>query len=295
MIKKSKYIFFALLLAAVIAGAALFIRSSDIAVLNPKGIIANQQRDLMVTATLLMLIVVIPVFILTFTIAWRYREGNQKAVYKPDWDHHRLVEVLWWTIPAAIITVLSVITWRSSHELDPFRPLASNQKPITIQVVALQWKWLFIYPDQAIATVNYVQFPAGTPVNFEITADAPMNSFWIPSLGGQIYAMAGMSTKLHLMADQPGSFNGSSANLSGDGFAGMKFTAQSSSKTDFDKWIRSVKKSPQNLTLAEYAKLSEPSKNNSVTSYIVKDQDLYDKVMMKYMAPVPYDQHKGHY
>lgn len=266
---------------------AVYLRGHSIAVLNPQGLIANKERDLIVTLTLLMLIVVIPVFVLTFAIAWKYREGNTTARYAPEWDHNRWAEAVWWAVPLVLIAVISMISWRSSHELDPFKPLGSSTPPITIQVVALQWKWLFIYPQQNIATVNFVQFPKNTPVNFQITADAPMNSFWIPQLGGQIYAMAGMSTQLHLMADGVGSYRGSSANLSGQGFADMRFIAKSSSGADFDNWIRLVKRSQNSLTMAEYDKLAQPSRNNPPTIYSSKPPSLYDTILTKYRLTTP--------
>ncbi len=268
---------------AAVASIFLVLHGSDLTILNPKGPIAEKQRNLILFAALLSVIVVIPVFILTFTIAWKYRAGNVAARYTPDWDYNAKLEVVWWGIPCAIILVLSVVTWQSSHDLDPYKPLAGSAKPITIQVVALQWKWLFIYPDQQIATVNYVRFPAGTPVNLEITADAPMNSFWIPELGGQIYAMPGMSTGLHLMADSAGSYRGSSANLSGRGFAGMRFVAESTTQADFDRWVSEVRTSPNHLDSVSYAKLQEPSENNARTTYATAQLDLYDKVITKYM------------
>jgi len=285
MNNKSKFVTIGLLVLAAAAGAALLLHNHTIAVLSPKGTIAKQELDLLVTATLLMLIVVIPVFVLTFTIAWKYRAGNPNATYAPDWDHSRAAETVWWAVPFLLILVLSVITWRSSHELDPFKPLASTNQPVTIQVVALQWKWLFIYPQQRIATVNYVRFPVNTPVNFVITSDAPMNSFWIPQLGGQIYAMAGMSTRLHLIATAAGSYYGSSANLSGQGFAGMNFIAKATSQTDFDAWVATSKQSPNALTWDEYAKLARPSQNNPTSTYSLAGADPYDTVVMKYMKP----------
>ena len=239
----------------------------------------------MITATLLMLIVVIPVFALTIFIAWRYRAGNKEARYTPDWDHNRLIEFSWWAIPTIIITGLAIVTWKSSHELDPFRPLSSTTPPMTIQVVAMQWKWLFIYPSQNIASVNFVQFPVNTPINFEITSDAPMNSFWIPRLGGQIYAMSGMSTHLHLMADTAGSYNGSSANISGEGFAGMKFIAKASTAADFDNWLQQMQSSPDQLSIERYNKLAEPSVDNPPSYYALSEQNLYDELIMKYMMP----------
>lgn len=264
----------------------MYLRNRDIAVLNPKGPIAHQQMDLMITALLLMMIVVLPVFFMMFLFAWKYRAGNKKAKYTPDWDGHRIAEIAWWTIPGIIITILGFMIWRSSHDLDPYRALSSDKKPITVQVVALQWKWLFIYPEYGIASVNYLQFPEDTPLNFEITADAPMNSFWIPQLGGQVYAMAGMTTKLHLMADEPGSYAGSSANLSGEGFSNMTFTAKAGSRAEFDAWVKSLRASQKVLDMAEYAKLAKPSLDSAVISYSSTEPGLHSKVIDKYMKPV---------
>jgi cytochrome o ubiquinol oxidase subunit 2 len=252
---------------------------------NPKGLIALKQLDLMVVVTLLMLIVVIPVFIMTVFFVWKYRASNKKAPYTPDYDHNVMAEVVWWGFPLVIVVFLSVIAWQSSHELDPYKPIETDKKPLTIQVVALQWKWLFIYPEQNIATVNFVQFPEKTPINFEISADAPMNSFWIPQLGGQIYAMPGMRTKLHIIADEPGNFTGSSANLSGEGFAGMTFKLKASSQEEFDQWVKSVKQSSESLGMNEYAALAKPSSYNPVATYVLGDATLFDWIVMKPMMP----------
>lgn len=284
MHKKYTLAFFILLFVVVGLLPILYLHSSDIAILNPKGTIALKQRNLLITSTLLMLIVVAPVLFLAFFVNWRYRARNTKAKYTPTWDRSPVAEVLWWGIPFAIIVVLAVITWKSSHELDPFKPLASETKPMTIQVVALQWKWLFIYPEKQIATVNFVQFPEKTPIHFEITADAPMNSLWIPQLGGQIYAMPGMKTELHLIATEMGSFNGSSANLSGQGFSGMRFIAKASSQEEFDQWAESLKASPRFLSHDEYNILAKPSENNPIASYLLKETDLFDRIVMKYMV-----------
>lgn len=285
--RKYKILFLVILLGGFVAVLIWLTAGSTVAILQPKGIIAEQQRNLLLFATLLSLVVIVPVYALTIMIALRYRKGNRKATYTPDWDHSRKLEAVWWGVPIAIILILSVVTWRSSHELDPFKPLSSGNKPVTIQVVALEWKWLFIYPEQNIATVNYIQFPEDTPVNFVITADAPMNSFWIPELGGQVYAMNGMKTKLHLQANQPGTFKGSSANLSGEGFAAMKFTAEATSQADFYDWVQDSKKAPGTLDKRQYTGLSKPSKDVTAKFYGSTDSGLYDSIVMKYMAAAP--------
>jgi len=277
--------FFIIICLGTISLLVRYAATHNVAVLNPQGIIAHKEFSLLVTATLLMLIVVIPVFILTFVIAWKYRAGNTKAKYMPNWDHHHGLEFTWWAIPCALIFALSILNWNSSHDLDPYKPIASNAKPITIQVVSLDWKWLFIYPDQRVATVNYVEFPEGVPVNFQITSDAPMNSFWIPQLGGQIYAMPGMNTSLHLMADTTGVYDGSSVNISGRGYAGMTFKAASVTNADFDQWIKTAQRSGHYLTEPEYAKIAAPSENMPATTYALGEPDLYNEIMMKYMTP----------
>lgn len=259
-----------------------FLKGGDMGVMYPKGLIAHKERFLIIVSSLLMLIVVIPVFFLTFLTAWKYREGNHKVKYSPDWDKSHLIEAIWWAIPLVIVIVLSVLAWKDSHALDPYKPLVGDKKPITIQVVALEWKWLFIYPEQNIAAVNLVRFPEHTPLNFEITSDAPMNSFWIPQLGGQIYAMAGMKSRLHLMATEKGKFDGVSANISGTGFAGMRFVAVSSSQEEFDAWVDSVKSS-QVLDAGAYEKLMMPSENNPAATYVLGDKSLFNQILMKYM------------
>ncbi len=285
MPRKYKIAFLVLLVFAFVALFVVLLKDATIPVLNPRGIIASKEHWLIVFTTLLAVLIVVPVFVMLFVIAWKYRADNPNAQYKPNWDTSRLYESLWWGIPCVIIAVLAVVTWFAAHDLDPYKKLDSAVKPVKVQVVSLQWKWLFIYPEQHVASVNFLQLPVGTPINFEITSDAPMNSFWIPSLGGQVYAMSGMSTKLHLMADKPGDYYGSSANISGEGFAGMKFTARASSRADFDTWVTAAQRSPQGLDAQSYATLAQPSKDTPAANYSLKQPDLYDTIVMKYMAP----------
>ncbi|MBW3569166.1 ubiquinol oxidase subunit II [Candidatus Parcubacteria bacterium] len=260
-------------------------QGSEVSILDPKGQVAAKEKNLLIFASGLSLIIILPVFALIFGIAWRYREGNDKAKYKPDWDHSRLLESIWWGVPFALIVILSIVTYKSSHELDPFKPLEAETKPLTIQVIAMDWKWLFIYPEQNIATVNYVKFPAGTPVNFQLTGDGAMNSFWIPQLGGQIYAMAGMSTQINLLADEPGDFRGSSANISGRGFSDMTFIASAGSNSDFEAWVGAVKKSQKNLSENEYKKLAEPTVDHPPTYYSSVQEGLYKEVILSFLLP----------
>jgi len=290
---KHKFAFFFLSAIAIGLFAFLYPYGVNSELLDPKGLIALKERDLIWIATLLMLIIVVPVLLLTFVICLRYRASNKDAEYMPAWNHDTMAEIIWWGFPFLIVLFLSILTWKSSHELDPFKPLQSSTKPLRIQVVALQWKWLFIYPEEKIATVNFFQFPEGTPLNFEITADAPMNSFWIPQLGGQIYAMPGMSSKLHLIAQESGEFRGSSANLSGIGFAGMVFTAKATTKDEYDEWLKTAAKSSASFGIDEYKDLAKPSENNPRAIYSLKDENLYHQILMKYMMPKEQDKTNG--
>jgi cytochrome o ubiquinol oxidase subunit 2 len=224
------------------------------------------------------------VFGLTFYIVYKYRASNKDAKYSPSFDKNPLIEITWWIIPTIIIAVLSVVTWNSSHQLDPFKPLVSNNKPVNVEVVALDWKWLFILPDNRMASVNQLDIPINTPVDFYITSDTVMNSFWVPQLGGQIYAMPGMGTELHLIANKYGSFNGSSANIAGDGFAGMTFKVNSVTNQQFQQWINNGLSSTRILSLANYQKLSNPSEYNPVTYYSNVYPDLYATIINKYMG-----------
>lgn len=286
MKKTAKVVAFLLVLAAVVVGSVFLLQGLNFDVINSQGEVANKERDLLFFTLGLSLIVVIPVFVMLIVFSLRYREGNKKkAVYKPDWDFNWVLETIWWGIPIVIIGILSVVTWISTHDLDPYKPLDSDVKPVSVQVVALQWKWLFIYPEQGVASVNLLQIPEKTPINFTITSDAPMNSLWIPSLGSQIYAMSGMSTKLHLMADTVGDYKGSSANISGEGFASMRFIARSSTQSDFDAWVAKLRSSNQTLDLVSYDKLAEPSVVSEPIGYRLGDPHLYDRIVLKYMMP----------
>ena len=255
--------------------------------LDPVGQIGVDEKNLIITATLLMLLVVVPVILMTLVFAWKYRASNKNVTYAPKWSHSTKIEVVIWTVPILIIIALGVITYKSTHALDPYRPIESDVKPVTIEVVAMDWKWLFIYPEQGIATVNKIVFPANTPVNFRITSDTVMNSFFIPGLGGQIYAMAGMQTKLHLIANKNAELDGISANYSGAGFTGMKFKAIATSQAEFDAWVSEVKASPKQLDTAEYEALTKPSQNNPVELYSSVKPNLFQTIIDKYEGMKP--------
>lgn len=266
-------------------GLALLLSGCKFALLDPKGVIAASEKTLLIDATLLMLIIVVPVILMSFVFAWRFRASNTKAKYEPDWSHNTVMEATWFAIPCVIIGILAVITWITSHTLDPYRPIASNKPPIVIEAISLDWKWLFIYPNENIATVNFVEIPKDVPVVFKITADAPMNSLEIPQLAGQIYAMPGMRTKLNIMATENGKYDGFSANFSGDGFSDMNFVVQVASEEDYQAWVKNVQKSPKELTEAEYADLAKPGVNHDPIYYSKPAAHLFHTVLMKYMGP----------
>ncbi|MBN9274660.1 MAG: ubiquinol oxidase subunit II, partial [Mesorhizobium sp.] len=236
----------------------------DFVVLAPAGDIAAQQRDLLVVSTGLMLIIIIPVMALTVFFAWRYRQSNTSATYAPDWDHSTKLELLIWAAPLLIIICLGALTWLGTHLLDPYRridrieagqPVTQEHKPIRVEVVALDWKWLFIYPDLGIAAVNELAAPVNQPIDFRITSSAVMNSFYIPALAGQIYAMPGMETKLHAVINRPGTYTGFSANYSGAGFSGMRFAFHGFSPEAFDQWVAQARSGGTTLSRDVYLAL----------------------------------------
>lgn len=292
MSRPRKPVFYILFFTGIILALILLLQplelwlfGNEIAVLFPKGWVAIEQRNLLLIIQALMLLVIIPVYILTFVFSWRYRADNKNATYDPDLVDSTLAEYIWWGLPLVMVAIVSVITYIKTHELDPFKPLASDKKAIKIEAVALQWKWLFIYPDEGIATVNYLQIPEKTPIHFEVTADAPMNSLWIPDLGGQIYAMPAMRTELNLIADQTGEFRGSSANISGEGFAGMHFMTKATTDKEYAEWVKAVKDKGVPLDFKSYAALAAPTQNVPVTLYKLNDKKLFDQIVMKFMMP----------
>ncbi|MDB5181322.1 MAG: cyoA [Candidatus Saccharibacteria bacterium] len=261
----------------------MLLQGADIALFNPKGLIAGEQRNLIILTTVVMLLIAVPTIFLFYFFAWKYRETNDKATYDPHTRHGKLFMFTVWAIPSVFMVVLGSIMWTSTHKLAPQKPIASDVKPLTIQVVATRWKWIFIYPEEKIATVNFVQIPIDTPVTFQLTADeAPMSSFWIPHLSGQLYAMTGHVNHLNLMADTSGDYPGSSAEINGAGFAGMKFIARVSSKTIYDSWVQDIRTNSSSLSSTEYDRLISPSENNPAAFYALAETDLYDKVVMKY-------------
>jgi cytochrome o ubiquinol oxidase subunit 2 len=260
-------------------GAAALLGGCQAVVLDPKGQIGEDERSIIVTATLLMLIIVVPVIAMILSFAWKYRASNTRARYMPDWEHSNKIAAVITLVPCTIVLCLGIITWRTSHELDPYRPLVSEVEPISIDVVALDWKWLFTYPDLHIATVNEIAFPVNVPVKFRITSGSVMNSFFIPQLGGQIYAMPGMQTQLSLIAGQTGVYDGMSANYSGGGFSDMKFKAVALSERDFDAWVAKIKQSSKRLTSDVYAVLAMPSEKHPVEYFSFVGPELFQEIL----------------
>lgn len=229
-----------------------------VGVLDPQGPIGAAQRMILFNATSIMLAVVIPVIVLTLAFAWWFRARNTRAVYRPEWSYSGAIELVVWSIPALVVMFLGGMAWISSHDLDPPRPIASSRPPLDVQVVSLDWKWLFIYPTEGVATVNQLVVPTGTPLHFSITSATVMNSFFIPQLGSQIYAMAGMTTRLNLLADRPGTFPGLSAQFSGGGFSDMRFDTVATSPEQFSEWVRRTRSGQDKLDETSYQALIKP-------------------------------------
>ena len=280
-----KYFFFVGL--SSLCAVTLLGGCSTILLFDPKGPIGEAERFVIIAAIMLMLIVVIPVFIMAFWFPRKYRASNTEATYMPKWSRSAKIEFFMWAVPFAIVTVPAILAWTTTHSLDPYRPIPSADKPINIEAVCLDWKWLFIYPDQNIATVNQITFPVNVPVSFKITSDTVMASFFIPQLGSQIYAMAGMQTRLHLLANKPGTYAGHNQQFTGRGYADMHFKANAVSREEFQSWVQKIKQSPERLDLDRYEKLAKPSVGyHPVTYFSSVKPDLFEFILRKF-NPTP--------
>ena len=264
----------------LVLGAAAFLAScSRAGVLDPQGPVASAERLLLINSTEIMLVVVVPVILATLGFAWWYRAANARASRSPDWAFQGSIEFVVWAIPALVVILVGGVCWISSHQLDPRAPIPSDVKPLQVDVVSLDWKWLFIYPDQGIATVNQLVVPAGTPVSFHLTSATVMNSFFVPQLGSQIYTMAGMATHLNLLADKPGEYPGFSTNFSGDGFSEMRFVASVVPAGDFDGWVAKVKGAGNALDDPSYTELTKASRAVPPTTYRSVDPKLFERIV----------------
>jgi cytochrome o ubiquinol oxidase subunit 2 len=264
------------------------------AVLDPAGDVALQQRNLIYASTGLMLLIIVPVMILTVVFAWHYRKGNTSATYDPDFDHSTALELVIWSAPLLIIIALGALTWSSTHLLDPFRPLnrisaskpaIPNDKPMVVQVVSLDWKWLFIYPEQGIATVNELALPIDRQVRFDITSSNMMNTFYAPTMAGMVYAMPGMRSTLHAVLNRPGDYEGMSANYSGAGFSDMRFRLRGLGTAEFNRWVAETRASGRTLPTDEYLRLERPSEKVRAIRFAAVQPGLFDRVVNRCVAP----------
>ncbi|SPA29764.1 cytochrome o ubiquinol oxidase, subunit II [Cupriavidus taiwanensis] len=276
------------LLLPVVLPVLLSLAGCSAVLLSPAGDLAVRQRDLIIISTGLMLLIIVPVIVLTLVFAWRYRAANADAHYNPDWDHSTVLELLIWSAPLLIIIALGAITWVSTHKLDPYqpltrldesRPLPPGTQPLTVEVVAMDWKWLFVYPEQGIATVNELAAPVDRPIRFKITSTTMMNSFFIPALAGQVYAMPGMETRLHAVVNRAGVYEGFSANYSGAGFSHMRFRFHGLSDDEFGRWVQTVRAAGAPLSRATYTQLAQPSEREPVRRYGSVDANLFDAIV----------------
>ena len=276
MEKKRRFSFMktALPLSVILLGGC-----KQLIVLDPKGPIGIQEAFLIKIAFVLMLIVVIPVFILAFLFSIKYRASNVKAHYMPQWTNSAKIELVIWLVPIAIIATLSYLTWIKTHELDPYKPILSDEKPVRVEVISTDWNWLFLYPDYHVAVANQLVFPVKAPLSLRLTSASVMTSFFIPQLGSQMYVMAGMQTRLNLMANEPGSFLGQNQEYSGNGYNTMHFKAAIVSRKEFEQWLQTAQRSPDTLNFAKYEQFSKPNTDYPVTSFTMADTGLFDRVM----------------
>jgi cytochrome o ubiquinol oxidase subunit II len=274
------------LLACSIASAALLMMSCSEGVLDPRGPVGKAERVILYDATAIMLAVIVPVIVLTLAFAWWFRAKNKGARYLPDWEYSGRIEMIIWSIPALIILFLGGIAWTGSHDLDPPAPLADSTPPMDIEVIALDWRWLFIYPHEGIASLNRLVVPAGVPLRFRITSTTVMNSFFVPQLGSQIYAMPNMVTRLNLRADEPGTFEGLSAQFSGDGFADMRFDLVSTEAGAFKAWVNTTKAQGGVLDADTFRVLVKPARADGAQTYAQVSEGLFDKVSSANIAAI---------
>jgi cytochrome o ubiquinol oxidase subunit 2 len=266
-------------LLTVLLFGAMTLGGCNEGVLDPKGPIALAERQILFNALGIMLAIVIPVIFATLGFAFWFRASNERARYRPDFTYSGRLELLVWSIPAMTVLLVGGVAWIGAHDLDPGKPISSTVKPVNVQVVSLDWKWLFIYPEQGIASVNKLVVPVGTPISFELTSSSVMNSFFVPQLGSQIYTMSGMATRLHLQADHLGTYAGISAMFSGDGFPDMHFTVDAVTNDGFVQWVRQTGLTGSLLDKQAYADLVKPSKAVAPFTYRAVAPDLFGSIV----------------
>ena len=266
------------LTVVVLISAAMLSGCSE-GVLDPQGPVADAERQILFNSLGIMLAIVIPTILATLGVAYWFRASNKRARYLPDFKYSGRLEVLVWSIPAMTVILVGGVAWVGAHDLDPRKAISPAVKPVTVQVVSLDWKWLFILPDQGIASVNHLTVPVGTPISFELTSSGVMNSFFIPQLGSQIYAMSGMATHVQLQADRPGTYRGLSAQFSGDGFADMRFTVDAVPAQQFEQWVTTTRNTGPVLDAPTYAELAKPSEAVAPFSYRAVARDLFNQIV----------------
>jgi cytochrome o ubiquinol oxidase subunit 2 len=273
---------------AILASSSMWpmlLSSCSRGVLNPQGPVGADERVILFDATAIMLAVVIPVIVCTLAFAWWFRSHNKRAQRRPDWEYSGRIEFITWSIPAMIVLFLGGIAWIGSHDLDPPKPLAGGTKPVEIEVVSLDWKWLFIYPQEQVAAVNELVIPVNTPVRFRLTSGSVMNSFFVPQLGSQIYTMAGMTTQLNLLASHEGTFSGISAQFSGDGFSDMTFDVRAVPLEEYQAWLASTRTDSKNLDANRYAQLAGPSRHDEPVTFGQVTPGLFESIVHNHGAP----------
>ena len=256
-------------------------------VLDPQGPVGDAEKTILIDSLAIMLAIVVPTIAAILGFAWWYRASNTRARYLPDWEHSGQLELIVWAIPLLTIMLLGGVTWIGAHQLDPARPLPSKAAPLEVQVVSLDWKWLFIYPDRHVASVNRLVIPAGTPVHFSLTSASVWNVFFVPQLGSMIYTMNRMTTQLHLQADKPGRFHGLSAHYSGDGFSDMQFDVEALPADRFAAWVDTTRSQGAALTPASYTELARQSENVVPFTYRDVSPDLFQKIVSHALPPGP--------
>jgi cytochrome o ubiquinol oxidase subunit 2 len=279
--------------ASLIAAGASLLTAGCGGVLDPVGPIGAQEKQILLNSTGIMLAIVIPVILASFAFAWWFRAGNKRATYLPNWDYSGRIELVVWAIPLMTVMLLGGIAWIGSHDLDPAKPLPSTVKPLNVEVVSLDWKWLFIYPDQGIATVNQLVVPTGTPVNFRLTSATVWNVFFVPQFGTMIYTMPGMATRLNLQANKDGVYDGQSSHFSGDGFSGMRFKVQAVPADQFNAWVSSARGAGKTLDGREYVQLTRQSSYVAPITYSGVAPGLFDAVVTMHVPLPPDLPHNG--
>jgi cytochrome o ubiquinol oxidase subunit II len=267
--------------------APIVLTACEPAVLDPQGLVGIAEKTILIDSMAIMLAIVVPTIAATFAFAWWFRASNTRARQLPDWKYSGRIELIVWSIPLLVIMLLGGVAWIGSHDLDPAKPLASDTPPLEIQGVSLDWKWLFVYPSQGVASVNQLVVPAGVPIHFSLSSASVMNAFFVAQLGSMIYTMNGMTTQLNLQADSPGTFRGISSHYSGDGFSDMHFDVRAVAADQFDAWVEATRNTGPTLDAESYAALTKQSMNNTPFTFRAVDAGLFHEIVTQKLPPGP--------